>query len=167
MRDDIASTSTVDPTEQPAEPPSPSSNLLHPADPARVEQISRPTTPDPTEHANSDAEAIGLGVIPETLRSRSSSPVPPVSVETSEPVQSSSEDAAVVVDSSSTPSGPTATSSFSDPSAPPIPPRPKSSLPFSTFQQLPFIPKLPSSLLSAAWIIPRKFAARYFLAPLK
>lgn len=157
---EIASTSTMDPAEQPVEPPSPLSNLLHPADPARAEQISRPTTPDPTSNANSDPEAIGLGIIPEALRSRSSSPVPPAPADSLDQTQSSSsiEEVEVVVDSSSTrSSGPTAPSPPLEQQTPPIPPRSKSSLPFSTFQQLPFIPPLPSSLLSAAWIIPRKF----------
>lgn len=135
--------------------PDVSDSLLHPADPARQESTSaRPTLPvDADETVDIGSITLGLGG---ASSSRSLSPARANS--------SADEDGATPppvplrTPTSYRPPPPAASpSSSSDLPAeqgPPVPPRNKASLPYTTFQQLPFVPPVPSSVLSSAWIIP-------------
>ncbi|KAM0755931.1 hypothetical protein T439DRAFT_320630 [Meredithblackwellia eburnea MCA 4105] len=138
--------STAEPSATSTEP-SPLATL-HPADPALAEP--------PEEDATIDIDrARG----PE-LGSRSTSPSPsPASrsatgADNATPPPSGTRQR-TTSQSLQRPPGPTRTrSSDGAEEAPPVPPRSKSSLPYSTFQQLPFVPPVPSSVLASAWIIP-------------
>ncbi|KAK4699770.1 hypothetical protein P7C70_g6487, partial [Phenoliferia sp. Uapishka_3] len=142
---DIATENTAEPGAAPLEPPL--SATLHPADPALAEQ--------PAVEDENAAELDGM--LPRGLElgsassnpSRSPSPQPPgtQSNENERPLptprRSTSEAAPRVARTSTGPDTP-----------PVVPPRAKTVLPYSTFQQLPFVPPVPSSVLASAWIIP-------------
>lgn len=151
---DIATSAVTPPADASPMPDALASSTLHPADPARNEaSTSRPPTPnDDTLDVASMAMGLGgdssrsaspsRGAQPDSEVSDGGPPPPPVPPRTP---------------SSYHPPPPTSTpSSSSNPgeTPPPVPPRSKHTLPYSTFQQLPFVPPVPSSVLSSAWIIP-------------
>lgn len=149
---DIATTSATPPGG--ASPnPDVSSSLLHPADPARQESTSPPP-------ATPNDDTIDIGLLADGIAGVSTSRSPSPARE----AQSTDEDGVTPppvpprTPTSYRPPPPAAApSSSSDQpgeAAPPVPPRNKPSLPYSTFQQLPFVPPVPSSVLSSAWIIP-------------
>lgn len=109
------------------------SSTLHPADPT-VGQ-SRPAS---MHQAHPDDQGVGI-----LDRSRTSTPVPPSPNPGAEsrPIETSAAAQPSVLPSAA--------------QAPPVPPRSvKPATPYTTFQQLSFVPPIPSSVLSSAWTIP-------------
>lgn len=136
---DVSSESTVEPGGEiaAAESLSPILNR-HPADDLR------PTTPEPD--SNSTVEGMDL---------RSPSPIPPTFEDGSTPSPSVTPVGDPFETEISNDNRTTLVQDESNETPPPVPPRiPKVSLPYTTFQQLPFIPPVPSSILSSAWVIP-------------
>ncbi|GAA5865041.1 hypothetical protein JCM1840_005717 [Sporobolomyces johnsonii] len=122
-------------------------SALHPADPALQEAQNDPPMGDDEPPAPEDFTIDISDVSP--LQSPSPLPVP--------------RDAALPPFSTADPqpATPAYLAAAGAPSAthgaprPPAPPRPlKPSIPYTTFQQLPFVPPVPSSVLSSAWTIP-------------
>lgn len=128
-------------------------STLHPADHARQEQ-ERADSPA-TDGAEGDDVAIPFD---STRRSPSPSPEPVTAMQPP----------ATPPPGYDAPTRPRTTSSATSPARdPPLddgpaPPPPTSSsrgkLPYTTFQQLPFVPPVPSSVLSSAWTIPPLYA---------
>lgn len=145
-------------------PPEPPTATLHPADPALTETPPRPITPD---NSAGDLEGLAMGL---DVGSRSPSPSlsrPPSRAASPPPPPLARESSA-----SPPPIPPRNPDSSSSDQPPPVPPRNKHILPYSTFQQLPFVPPVPSSVLSSAWIIPPLYtdvvesgAAASFVSP--
>jgi hypothetical protein len=124
---EIASTTLVPASD--ASPHAIVSPGLHPADPTRANVPSRSPTPDDPTFGDE-----GLSMEFETP-SRSPSPVPPPRTTSRQAVGPTPTTRAVVSQRPPTPS--------LEPSADPTS-RPKQVLPYSTFQQLPFVPPLSS-----------------------
>lgn len=119
--------------------PATGSSTLHLADPARQERSPSPVTPED--------ETVDLATESGVVRASSPAEVPtpaPSSIAVPPPVIQAGRDSDRSVDAPDSP--------------PPVPPRSKHSLPYTTFQQLPFVPPVPSSVLSSAWIIPPLYA---------
>lgn len=157
---DIATSSVTPPADTSPLPDTATNSTLHPADPARNDpSTSRPATPNDD---TVDVAAMAMGL---TGDSPSRSPSPGAGSRTQPDSEASDTGAPPPPVPPRTPtshraSPPTTTpssSSANPPSTenpPPVPPRSKHTLPYSTFQQLPFVPPVPSSVLSSAWIIP-------------
>ena len=131
---------------------------LHPADPARTEGLPRPITPETRSAEGMDSPLTGAEV-----ESRSSSPVRRIRAPTagsdaaqSSPARPSPSPAAGRSTSSaaSTPAPASGSAAGASPNSNPTSTKPKHALPYTTFQQLPFVPPVPSSVLSSAWTIP-------------
>ena len=136
-------------------PPAELQSTLHPADHARQEQ-DRPGTPA-TDAAEVDDVAVPLYP---ARRSPSPSPAP-------SPLLDSAQPPATPPPGYDLPPRPRTQSSVSSPAhdqpfdrtqPSPTAPPPRGKLPYSTFQQLPFVPPVPSSTLSSAWTIPPTYA---------
>ncbi|KAI5480073.1 mitogen-activated protein kinase kinase kinase kinase 4-like protein [Pseudohyphozyma bogoriensis] len=141
---DIASTATEEPGQ--VTTGTSQSTTLHPADPA----LNEPTSPSPSPAADDSANDLELpGSSPTPTRTPSPTPPRPVSrngmsdIPPPPPPRSPS--------SNRRPPTPARAHSFDDSeSATPT----RSKLPYTTFQQLPFVPPVPSAVLASAWIIP-------------
>lgn len=153
---DVAATNPTQNSNVEDSPAPVNTSTLHPADPVLAEETARAA-------AGFASLATGINVegspSPSPSPSRASSPVRINTV----PVNRSTE--SEQLDSGPPPPQPTRAAPTSsrppppppidtDDNAPPVPPRAKSSLPYTSFQQLPFVPPVPSSILSSAWIIP-------------
>lgn len=119
--------------------------MLHPADPALTERRD--------EDSGADLDPLQRGL---EIESRSPSPSPAVSPAPRTPINETPPplpQTSPLTESSSRPTAPPPPVRPAD-APPPVPPRAKNALPYSTFQQLPFVPPVPSSVLASAWVIP-------------
>ncbi|GAA5919165.1 hypothetical protein JCM1841_002481 [Sporobolomyces salmonicolor] len=130
----------------PADVRSPSlHSALHPADPALQEAQNDPPTADDEPPAPEDftIDVSDVSPMPSPAPMPRHAALPPFSVADTQPAAPAYLTAR---------DAPSATHAAPRPPAPARPSKP--SIPYTTFQQLPFVPPVPSSVLSSAWTIP-------------